>query len=207
MTRLEIIKQALNINEVQALITAELIKPLRDEDLIPFFAFRTNFIQPRQSNELITKNAVFAYRKQKALKLIEQGDFRFDSIEALVDFVKMFFKNELLCYGPDTFYDSVIIGVDDKGNLVSKYTLKELNSEETASVYEWLFNNQERIGVIKYISQTQVNKQIRAKEQEAIPEIIDPDAPLKIDPKVGKLLENFKAKRVINAGQSNEVKG
>ena len=43
MNRIQTIKEALGVNETQALITAELLKPLKDEDIIPFFAYRTNF--------------------------------------------------------------------------------------------------------------------------------------------------------------------
>ena len=55
MNRIQTIKEALGVNETQALITAELLKPLKDEDIIPFFAYRTSFIQPKQSSELIKK--------------------------------------------------------------------------------------------------------------------------------------------------------
>ena len=190
MNRIQTIKEALGVNETQALITAELLKPLKDEDIIPFFAYRTSFIQPKQSSELITKNAVAAFRKQKALEAIKEGKFSFKSVEQLVEFVKTFFRNERLCYGA-TYKDFVIIGVDGYGNLINHYHINQagkpvqLSSDDEAEVYAWLFENQKRIGVIKYVSEREVKE--KEKEQAKI-EVAnntnllpaDPDAPLKM---------------------------
>lgn len=190
MNRIQTIKEALGVNETQALITAELLKPLKDEDIIPFFAYRTNFIQPRQSSELITKNAVAAFRKQRALEAIRDGKFSFKNIEQLVEFVKTFFRNERLCYGA-TYKDFVIIGVDEHGNLINHYHINQagkpvqLSSDDEAEVYAWLFKNQKRIGVIKYISEREIKE--KEKEQAKIEAVnntnllpADPDAPIKM---------------------------
>jgi len=190
MNRIQTIKEALGVNETQALITAELLKPLKDEDIIPFFAYRTNFIQPKQSSELITKNAVAAFRKQRALEAIRDGKFSFKNIEQLVEFVKTFFRNERLCYGA-TYKDFVIIGVDEYGNLINHYHINQagkpvqLSSDDEAEVYAWLFKNQKRIGVIKYISEREIKE--KEKEQTKIEAAnnanllpADPDAPIKM---------------------------
>jgi len=190
MNRIQTIKEALGVNETQALITAELLKPLKDEDIIPFFAYRTSFIQPKQSSELITKNAVAAFRKQKALEMISEGKFSFKNIEQLVEFVKTFFRNERLCYGT-VYKDFVIIGVDEYGNLINHYQINQagkpvqLSSDSEAEVYAWLFENQKRIGVIKYVSEREVKE--KEKEQAKI-EVAnntqllpaDPDAPIEM---------------------------
>nr|DAR67310.1 MAG TPA: hypothetical protein [Caudoviricetes sp.] len=188
MNRIQTIKEALGVNETQALITAELLKPLKDEDIIPFFAYRTSFIQPKQSSELITKNAVAAFRKQKALEAIKEGKFSFKNIEQLVEFVKTFFRNERLCYGA-TYKDFVIIGVDEYGNLINHYHINQagkpvqLSSDDEAEVYAWLFENQKRIGVIKYVSEREVKEKEQAKIEAAnnvnlLP--ADPDAPIEM---------------------------
>ena len=190
MNRIQTIKEALGVNETQALITAELLKPLKDEDIIPFFAYRTNFIQPKQSSELITKNAVAAFRKQRALEAIRDGKFSFKNIEQLVEFVKTFFRNERLCYGA-TYKDFVIIGVDEYGNLINHYHINQagkpvqLSSDDEAEVYAWLFKNQKRIGVIKYVSEREIKE--KEKEQAKIEAAnnanllpSDPDAPIKV---------------------------
>ena len=190
MNRMQTIKEALGVNETQALITAELLKPLKDEDIIPFFAYRANFIQPKQSSELITKNAVAAFRKQRALEAIRDGKFSFKNIEQLVEFVKTFFRNERLCYGT-TYKDFVIIGVDEYGNLINHYHINQagkpvqLSSDDEAEVYAWLFKNQKRIGVIKYVSEREIKE--KEKEQAKIEAAnntnllpSDPDAPIKM---------------------------
>lgn len=188
MNRIQTIKEALGVNETQALITAELLKPLKDEDIIPFFAYRTSFIQPKQSSELITKNAVAAFRKQKALEAIRDGKFSFKNIEQLIEFVKTFFRNERLCYGT-VYKDFVIIGVDNYGNLINHYQINQagkpvqLSSDSEAEVYAWLFENQKRIGVIKYVSEREVKEKEQAKIEAAnntnlLP--ADPDAPIEM---------------------------
>lgn len=190
MNRIQTIKEALGVNETQALITAELLKPLKDEDIIPFFAYRTSFIQPKQSSELITKNAVAAFRKQRALEAIRDGKFSFKNIEQLVEFVKTFFRNERLCYGA-TYKDFVIIGVDEYGNLINHYHINQagkpvqLSSDDEAEVYAWLFKNQKRIGVIKYISEREIKEKEKkqakieaANNANLLP--ADPDAPIKM---------------------------
>ena len=188
MNRIQTIKEALGVNETQALITAELLKPLKDEDIIPFFAYRTSFIQPKQSSELITKNAVAAFRKQRALEAISEGKFSFKNIEQLVEFVKTFFRNERLCYGT-VYKDFVIIGVDEYGNLINHYQINQagkpvqLSSDSEAEVYAWLFENQKRIGVIKYVSEREVKEKEQAKIEAAnnvnlLP--ADPDAPIEM---------------------------
>lgn len=190
MNRIQTIKEALGVNETQALITAELLKPLKDEDIIPFFAYRASFIQPKQSSELITKNAVAAFRKQRALEAIRDGKFSFKNIEQLVEFVKTFFRNERLCYGT-VYKDFVIIGVDEYGNLINHYQINQagkpvqLSSDSEAEVYAWLFENQKRIGVIKYVSEREVKE--KEKEQAKIEAAnntnllpADPDAPIEM---------------------------
>ena len=192
MNRIQTIKEALGVNETQALITAELLKPLKDEDIIPFFAYRTSFIQPKQSSELITKNAVAAFRKQRALEAIRDGKFGFKNIEQLVEFVKTFFRNERLCYGT-VYKDFVIIGVDEYGNLINHYQINQagkpvqLSSDSEAEVYAWLFENQKRIGVIKYVSEREVKEKEKEKEQAKIEAAnntnllpTDPDAPIEM---------------------------
>ena len=184
MNRIQTIKEALGVNETQALITAELLKPLKDEDIIPFFAYRTSFIQPKQSSELITKNAVAAFRKQRALEAIKEGKFSFKNIEQLVEFVKTFFRNDRLCYGA-TYKDFVIIGVDEYGNLINHYHINQAGKPVQLSSDAWLFKNQKRIGVIKYISEREIKE--KEKEQAKIEAAnnanllpADPDAPIEM---------------------------
>ncbi|MGH1601576.1 hypothetical protein [Campylobacter majalis] len=199
MNRIEFIQKALDVNEIKANIINELIKPLADSELTKFFAFRTSFIQPMQSAELITKNAVYAYRKQKTLQAIKAGEFRFKKLQTLINFVQEFFKNERLCYGPASFKDFVIIGVDKDANLINHYAInqttgkpKQLSTDSEIEVYEWLFKNQERIGVIKFIAQT---TQITQEKQEllSITEQLqkDPDAPIPISEKALAMLEGL----------------
>ena len=61
----------------------------------------------------------------------------------------------------------------------------QLSSDDEAEVYAWLFKNQKRIGVIKYVSEREIKE--KEKEQAKIEAAnnanllpADPDAPLKM---------------------------
>ena len=59
----------------------------------------------------------------------------------------------------------------------------QLSSDSEAEVYAWLFENQKRIGVIKYVSEREVKEKEQAKIEAAnntnlLP--ADPDAPIEM---------------------------
>ena len=59
----------------------------------------------------------------------------------------------------------------------------QLSSDDEAEVYAWLFKNQKRIGVIKYVSEREVKEKEQAKIEAAnntnlLP--ADPDAPIEM---------------------------
>lgn len=156
MNRIKFISQALEINEVQAeLLNAEL-QEFPDDKLKDFFKFRMKFIQPQRSKEVTTKMALFEFKKFFYLARIKKGKTQFNSIDEVKVFCDTYFRNEDLCYGAGSFFDYVVIGMDKDGNLINKYFqnngfFEKLTSHKESEVYEWLFKNQNRIGVIKNI--------------------------------------------------------
>lgn len=151
MNRINFLQQALEINQTQATIINKMIQDVPNDKLLDFIVFRTNYIEPMQSKELITKNALFDFRKNQHMENIRIGRMKLESLNQLKDFCQTYFKNKNLCYGPASFYDYVIISIDKDGNLFNNFNLKRLDSADESKVYNWLFENQNRIGVIEQI--------------------------------------------------------
>ena len=168
--RMIIIKEALECNNTQALVYSELLKEISDEDLIDFFKFRLNFIEQYTSKELATKKALIAYKQNQILNALAGGIRVFNDKERMINFIKTVFKGKEFCYGAKNYYDFVIFGLDESGEILNKYAIDnlgrfvKLNSDESAEIYNWLYENQHRIGVIKHISKAEIDKIAQAKK-------------------------------------------
>lgn len=168
--RTQMIKDALECNEVQAIIYDNLMGEIDDKDLIDFFKFRLNFIEQYTSKELATKKALIAYKQNQILNALAGGIRVFSDKERMINFIKTVFKGKDFCYGAKGYRDFVIFGLDDNGEILNKYAIDDLgrfvklNSDESAEIYNWLYENQHRIGVIKHISKAETDKIAQAKK-------------------------------------------
>lgn len=168
--RMIIIKEALECNNTQALVYSELLKEISDEDLIDFFKFRLNFIEQYTSKELATKKALIAYKQNQILNALAIGVRVFNDKEQMINFIKTVFKGKDFCYGAKGYHDFVIFALDESGEILNKYAIDDfgrfmkLNSDESAEIYNWLFENQHRIGVIKHISKAETDEIAQAKK-------------------------------------------
>lgn len=163
----------LEINRVQAMIINEMLRDVSNDSLFNFLAFRTNYIEPMHSKELITKNALFDFRKIQMLQSIENGVGGFAALEDVKQFCKTYFKGQDLCYGAANYYDYVIIAMDKDGNLINKFDMRDgfyqkLNSFEEQEVYSWLFENQKRIGTVKTIPYKETKRAVGTKKEDNI---------------------------------------
>lgn len=175
MDRVKFLIEALEINKTQAMIIDAMIKDIPDDKLMDFIVYRINFIEPMQSKELITKNALFSFRKKQYLQMIKQNDSFFKSVDDLKHFCKAYFKGQDLCYGASDFFDYVIIAMDKDCNLINKFVVNDgfylkLTSQEEAKVYLWLFENQKRIGDIKIVPyfESKTKALVESKREEII---------------------------------------
>ena len=168
--RMIIIKEALECNNTQALVYSELLKEISDENLIDFFKFRLNFIEQYTSKELATKKALIAYKQNQIFNALASGIRVFSDKEQMINFIKTVFKGKDFCYGAKGYHDFVIFALDESGEILNKYAIDDfgrfikLNSDESAEIYNWLFENQHRIGVIKHISKAETDEIAQAKK-------------------------------------------
>lgn len=159
--RVKYLQQALEINEVQADLINDLIRGVPDEQIKDFLVWRMNYIHPMMSKELITKNALFDFQKMQTESKLRAGVEVFKTVEGVREYLQKFYRGREITNGAGPFYEHVVIGMDRDGELINKSRQNEhgsffkLNSEDSSEVYEWLLQNQDRIGVVRYISKPQ----------------------------------------------------
>lgn len=156
MNRVQFLMQGLEVNEVQASLISELIKDVPNENLKDFLVFRMRFIDQFKSKELITKEALFEYQRNKIEHRLRHGEIVFEHIEDMQNYIETYYKGKELGYGLDKYKDFVIIALDRDCNLLNTFyapngNFYKLNSVEKNAVYEFLFKNQSRIGDVKKI--------------------------------------------------------
>lgn len=158
MERIDFIAQALEVNIVQASLLSEMIKDIPDEKLKDFFVFRMRYIEPMMSKEVITKNALFDYRRIQFEQKIKSGEFSFESPDQLQNYLQTYYKGKEIGNGIGGYYDYVVIAIDKDGNFINKFVVEEfggkykkLSSDDVANVINDLFTNQHKIGSVQYI--------------------------------------------------------
>ena len=174
MDRIAFIKKALDVNEVKASIINELIKDIPDDKLANFFAYRLNFVDEKMSVELITKKAIFEYKRLLIQARLKRKEKIFKSIPELKRFLQDYYKGKDIANGAkgNGFLEFVVIGMDKDGNLINKSARNEfgvfekLTANEEAKFIKWLLENQHRIGVIDYEAVAKKDEILEALENK-----------------------------------------
>ncbi|MDL0089276.1 hypothetical protein [Campylobacter gastrosuis] len=131
-----------------------------DDELINFAIFVDNFRGNFISTDLAVHKAAIAWQKMAFERVKNSGKSFFKGVNELIAFCKEAYRGEGLCSCEkgSGFLPFVVIVVDDEGNLRNSAVVNEsgvfkrLDSSESAKFYNWLFNNQHKIGDIKRIS-------------------------------------------------------
>lgn len=171
MNRVEFLMQGLDVNEVQASLISELIKDIPNDKLKDFLVFRMKFIDQYKSKELITKEALYEYNKLKIQHRLKAGEDVFETVEQVQEYVEAHFKGKEIGYGLGQYKVFVVIAMDRDCNLLNTYyapngNFYKLNSTEKQKVYQFMFENQHRIGDVKYIPYYDNAPKLEAPKQE-----------------------------------------
>lgn len=165
--------------------------------LIEFSLFADKFRNAYQNTDTLLHKASLAWNKQIFLTMRQKGVRYFKSVEEVAEFCSEAYRGERLCScgSGSGFMDFVVISVDEDGNLRNNYvvlengTFKRLDSNESATLYTWLFENQDRIGVIKQVSTNSKKEETGKCEPNTLNMLsTDPDAILPIHPKIKQML-------------------
>ena len=181
MKRIDFISEALEVNMVQAKLISKMIEDIPNDKLPDFFVFRMSYIAPMKSKELITKEALFDFRRMEIEQGLKSGVYNFKSIDEMRNFLMTYYKGKDVANGAASYYDYVVIGLDQEGRFINKYATDDygryliLNGEDTAEVLNWLFENQHRIGVVSYVP---VPASIEHKPVSVEPKAISHEEPI-----------------------------
>ena len=155
MNRVQLLMQGLGVNEVQASLYDELIKDIPDNKLKDFLVFRLRFVEQYKSSEVATKEALFEYQKGLIMQQLQKGIDVFNNVYEVQQFIETYFKGQEIGNGLANYYDFVVISLDRDLHLLNTYTTPytKLNSEEKQDVYNYLFENQNKIGIVKFFKE------------------------------------------------------
>lgn len=157
MNRVDYIKEALDINAVQAEMISGMLSDIPNDKIKTFLIFRMDYIQPMMSKELITKSALFDYKKKTIEARLRNGEQVFNDIYEVKNYLLTFYKGKEIVNGPASYLDSAIIAMNSEGEMINKFaqnehgSYKKLNNDDTGAVLEWCLVNQHRIGDVRYV--------------------------------------------------------
>ncbi len=203
--RIDFIKDALDVNEVKARIINELIKDIPDDKLADFFAYRLNFAEEKMSAELITKKAIFEYKRLLIQARLKSGEKIFKTISQLKKYLNDYYKGKDIsnCGKGSGFLEFVVIGMDKEGNLINKNVRNEfgsylkLTADEEAVYLNWLLENQFRIGVVDY--------EAVARKEEILKQVEEKFKEQEIETTQAKLTENKTTNLIANLANAKRI--
>lgn len=90
---------------------------------------------------------------------------KISDFEKFKEFMQYSFRNKVICNNlTGIFKPFVTIGMDRDGYLVNQFIWKKVSSETEQQIYVWLFENQDKIGIVEHISIKSDVKLIEKKE-------------------------------------------
>lgn len=185
-----------------------MLKMIPNEKLIDFSIYMDSFRGEFVSTELAMYRALTEYKKAVALNMIRKGESYFKSIKEVEEFIKEAFRGRDLFSGGNgaPYIEGVVICVDKDGELRNKYIVNQngvfqrLDSEDCQRVYQFLFENQNRIGAVSYKNPKEIELQISSNKEQLLKK---DDAPAPQNQK-----SNNKAVQMIEAlAKSKTIKG
>lgn len=162
--RLTFVMNVLNVSPERAFIIDSFIADITNLELSSFFKYRINHEEEKLSKELVTLNAYKAYKKDKILDKIKKREFYFLDFDDMVHFIRVHFENQDVVRGVVGFGKDSIMRITSNGYMVNSNDLGEngfarkLEQKEEIQVYEWLYQNQTKIGDVPMITDKRKEK-------------------------------------------------
>ncbi|MCR4942036.1 MAG: hypothetical protein K5978_04520 [Campylobacter sp.] len=148
---------------------------IKDDELIDFAIFCDRYMSNFVSKDAAIHKACVAWQRNFITHNAKPGARFFKNKDLMIEFIKEAFKNDELCScGKGSgFINSVIILVDEFGNLRNKFRVNDngvytrLDANDEAMIFSWLFENQHKIGDCKI---TQEIKELTCDESPKLQE-------------------------------------
>lgn len=134
------------------------------------------------------------YKRQLYAVMVKKGEMRFDSANEVQRHLQEFYKGKEVANCVSGIYkDFVTISLNEKGEFINDYSHKKLTSADKNRFIFWCFKNQHRIGDVKLIEPSKVEKAMLELEQHKEAKQISYEVS---NPKVSTMIKNvLEAKR------------
>lgn len=176
--RIQLLKELFNLNsDIKALQYSEFVKGIPTNELIKFSTYALQNAREYETQDKFVARTAKEFLAFLNITALQHKAFRFDTKEAMIAFVRENFRNKEICNGePNSefgkgngFFPYVVLAIDKDGDLFSRYQMRKITDCE-AVFYNWLFENQHKIGVVKIISETEYlnTKQLQNENKKQI---------------------------------------
>lgn len=174
--RLRLIKELFNLqSDIKALQYSEFVKGIPSEELIKFSTYALQNAREYETQDKFVARTAKEFLAHLNLIALQKRAFRFESIDAMISFVRENFRGKELTNGEpksekgkgNGFMPYVVLGIDKDGDLFSRYQMRKVTDCE-AEFYGWLFENQHKIGVVRLVSDSEYMAQIKANQARRI---------------------------------------
>lgn len=154
-------------SEAELAMYFKILQNIGTDDLIDFKIYVLNNKNQYETFDVALVRLAKEFEARKLLKALQTGKFRFTNKYQMLAFLKANFKNKDIASGVGMYRDMVIIALNKDGRFVNRYTLKELTSDEEGDFLEALFNEQQKIGVVRHLSTKEI-RELEARQEEAM---------------------------------------
>jgi len=172
MEKLTLLQELTQLNTTQAKVILSLLEDL--DVSVEEYINQLLKIYSQEGYKNAFHSALRAIRKLKKSLLekeLREGSFRFESIdEMFLNLTELYDGEEVVNCVP-RYYPFIVFKMKD-GDFLAKYDpegkmggIRRLDSEETMYLLKYLFNNQERIGVVSWEEANQKLLEAKRKEQ------------------------------------------
>lgn len=153
-------------SEAELAMYFKILQNIDTDDLIDFKIYVLNNKNQYETFDVALVRLAKEFEARKLLRALQKGKFRFTDKYQMLAFLKANFKNKDIASGVGMYRDMVIIALNKDNRFVNRYTFKELTSDEEGDFLEALFNEQQKIGVVRHLSTKEI-RELEARQEEA----------------------------------------
>lgn len=163
MNRIQAIKELFGLtSDLNASFYSEVLKGIPTDELVKFKIFAYKRKKDFETQDALISRTAREYLANITIMQMQSGFFRFAKLGDMIKFIRENLKGKEILNGRkgNGFMPFVILSINEKGNLFSKYTMREVTDMEN-QFYKWLFENQNQICRIERVTEQEFYNQIQ----------------------------------------------